>query len=565
MSTYCIHPSRGSDSHPGTREEPWKTFGPLCSHQLGPGERLEVFPGTYTRGLLLRAAGSAENPVQVLFHPGDYHVFPGGGPERLYNISNCNDDADTPKTVALLIESSQHVDLSGEGARVICRGKMIEVGIDRSHTIRVSGFALDYHRPTVSEWTVLSATSGHADLAVHEHSSYEVKSNAITWVGEGWEYTTGLAQDLNPTTHRVERVPDPLATMTVEETGPNRLRVYGEHTMREGHVFQLRDTFRDCAGIFVQQSAHITFSDIDIYFMHGMGVLCQFSDTITLERVAIAPEKDSGRTTAAWADCTHFSGCRGRIVLQDCVFRGAHDDAVNIHGTHLRIIEGTGERQVRVRFMHRQTYGFPAFNPGDDIEFVRWDSLEPFGTSRVVHAELTEPREMLLTLNTPLPEWRTDDVIENTSWTPEVEIRGCMAMRIPSRGFLLTTRKPVLVTGNTFIRVRNGIHIESDAEGWFESGCVRDMVIRGNTFLNGKGPAIRISPHNSVPNPGVHRNIVIRDNVFDLAEEQVAVEAMGVTGLVARDNRRTGVSRNDRAMVVDTCAEVTVEEPVYRE
>jgi hypothetical protein len=82
--------------------------------------------------------------------------------------------------------------------------------------------------------------------------------------------------------------------------------------------------------------------------------------------------------------------------------------------------------------------------------------------------------EMMLTLQNPLPEdIRENDVLENVTWTPEVEIRGCKVSHIPTRGFLITTRRPVLVEDNEF-RATNmsAILIEDDAAGWFESGCV---------------------------------------------------------------------------------------------
>jgi len=61
----------------------------------------------------------------------------------------------------------------------------------------------------------------------------------------------------------------------------------------------------------------------------------------------------------------------------------AHDDAINVHGTHLRIVERLVGRKVKVRFMHPQTFGFMAFNSGDEIEFVRSDSLATYGANRV--------------------------------------------------------------------------------------------------------------------------------------------------------------------------------------
>lgn len=68
----------------------------------------------------------------------------------------------------------------------------------------------------------------------------------------------------------------------------------------------------------------------------------------------------------------------------------------------------------------------------------------------------------------------------------------------------------------------SAILIEGDAEGWFESGPVNDVLIRENTFVDcayngGPGNAvIAINPSNSVINANrpVHKNIRIENNLF---------------------------------------------------
>jgi hypothetical protein len=100
------------------------------------------------------------------------------------------------------------------------------------------------------------------------------------------------------------------------------------------------------------------------------------------------------------------------------------------------------------------------------------------------------------------------------------------------RGFLLTTRGKVLVEGNTFHRCKMpAILIEGDANNWYESGSIRDMTIRGNTFI---GCGIAINPHVRSGDDPVHKNIRIVDNTF---KEGAGISAHHTAGLTISGNR----------------------------
>ncbi len=572
--TYYIDPIAGDDASSGTaKSQRWRSFAPLNRLTLSAGDRVEIIaPGAFEESLVLRGRGTVEAPITVHFAPGRYDFHPTRALKRQYYISNCNGDPEGEKAIGILVENAAHVRICGPGARIVYRGKMIELCIDHAEAVTVCGLQFDYHRPTVSELTVVAATDVSAELGIHKDSAYRVENGALVWEGEGWTCGPGteqlLAQEYAPENGRLRRCRNPLEGLRIESVSPYRVRAAGEHNMPVNHVFQFRDGRRDCVGVFVNRSTDVTFREVDFLFMHGMGVLCQFSENITLGTVRIAPDADSGRTCAAWADCFHASGCRGKITVRDCLFSGAQDDAINVHGTHLRIVEEVSRHRVKVRFMHRQTYGFMAFNAGDDIEFVRWASLEPYAANRVTAAEMLDPKELLLTLAQPVPaDWRENDAVENVTWTPEVEARGCRVRRIPTRGFLLTTRRKVVVADNLFDRTwMSGILVECDAEGWFESGCVRDMTITGNRFVDCGKAAVCVNPRNSKPNPAIHRNIRIADNEFVLGMG-LAVQAKGTTGLTIAGNTVQTGSPIDEAgvFVADDCLDVGIENNRFEE
>jgi len=188
--------------------------------------------------------------------------------------------------------------------------------------------------------------------------------------------------------------------------------------------------------------------------------------------------------------------------------------------------------------MHKQTYGFMAFNPGDEIDFVNKESYKSYGLNKVKDAILLNPKEILITLEESAPEeLNLEDVIENVTWTPEVEIRGCDVSWIPTRGFLISTRRKVIVEDNEFLSTHmNAILMAIDANNWFESGYVRDMTIRNNKFIRCAEPVILIEPGNSAANNSVYQNVKIENNEF-LLRNEVIVKAKSTKGLSIKGNK----------------------------
>lgn len=217
--------------------------------------------------------------------------------------------------------------------------------------------------------------------------------------------------------------------------------------------------------------------------------------------------------------------------------------------------------------MHKQTYGFMAVNPGDEIEFVDAASYESHGLNKVKDAILINPKEILLTLEKSVPrELELEDVIENVTWTPEVEIRGCHVSWIPTRGFLLATRKKILVEENEFLANHMGaILLGIDANNWFESGFVRDMTIRNNRFIRNAEPVLLIAPNNSAANNSIHQNIKIENNEFLLRNELI-LRAKSANNITFSGNTILSEKKLNDKIIIETsdCSNIVVGQNQYR-
>ncbi len=490
-------------------------------------------------------------PVVLSCERGRYDFYPTHATKAKYYISNTasfDENPDVTKTIGILLQGLRNVTLDGNGSLFVFHGKQTMIVVDGCEEVAIRNLRLDYEQPTVAEMTVEGIGAGFLDVAVHKDSRYEADNGAVTWVGEGWRFRDGPMQEYDPLTDTTWRIDNAVAAAArVEEREPGRLRLFFDAGRMPptavGRVLQTRDGIRDQVGALVIRSRKVEWSDMGVHFMHGLGLVCQFSEDVSFERMELAPRPETGRTVAAFADFIHVSGCRGLIRVADSRFAGAHDDVINVHGTYLRVAGKPSADEVLLRFMHPQSYGFPAFFPGDCIEFIRSESLAAYAEAVVIEAALVDPHVMRIKLDRDVPEaLRGDDVVENVTWTPEVEIVNNRMARIPTRGVLVTTRGRALIEGNRFERMTmSAVLVAGDAGSWYESGSVDNLTIRDNTFVECGGAdhaVIAISPENSEAEEEqyVHARIVIEGNRFEMRDAPL-LEARSVEHLTFVDNQ----------------------------
>ena len=540
---------------------------------------IEISPeqGKDNENLMLaleKAAGYKGKPVTVRLSPGIYELDRSKSTQVLYHISNTtseSEDPDPTKHIGLYLHSLKNITIDGCGSTLQMNGEMTSFVFDRCEGIILKNLNIDYKHPTQTEVEVLEEGKDYLIVQVHPTSQYRIVDEQLEWYGDGWSFKNGIAQSYDRASNMTWRSWSPMENLIrAVELRPNVLYLQYKEKPQVGlHiVFQMRDSFRDEVSGFVNRSKNVQLENLNFYYLGNFGVVCQYSENVTFDRCNFAPRPDSGRTNAGFADFIQVSGCRGMIDIRNSRFSGAHDDPINIHGTHLRVTEFLSPNRLKVRFMHDQTFGFEAFFKGDDIELVDPLSLLAVEKAKVKEAKLVTPREMELTLSGPLsPEviQRKDLVVENVLWTPEVRITNNYFERIPTRGILITTRRKSLIEGNTFYGMQmSGILVADDGLSWYESGPVHDLTIRRNTLFNCGEPVINIDPENREYKGAVHKNITIEENYFYMRKNSSSViRAKAVNGLVIRHNLiyTSDAEKNKESDFIQTrdCNEVSVE------
>lgn len=500
-------------------------------------------------------ASQAGDGAEIHLGRGEFHFHADHAAKLPYRVSNTASEAEhgtAVKHVGMLLKGLRNVMLRGSGKEtlIVTHGEMTPWVIDSCTDVKLCNLVIDAADPSVAEMTVTSI-DGHVMTArPHSQSAYVLRDGKLYWRGEGWEFTDGVAQLHNPAGGQSLRCESPIAEATAVEALPDgelRLTFGGKAPEASvGDTYQMRHSIRSEVAGLINASHNITLSDIEFGFMGNFGVVAQMSTNLTYRKLRCAPREATGRTNAGFADFLQVSSCGGRVVIDSCEFAGSHDDPINIHGTH-QLVTASGDSTLIVRYMHPQTFGFKGFNSGDTIAVTDPRTLLTECTAVVSHAVMTDPYTTLLTLDRPADHSMKGMVIENLTMTPAVRITGCSFTLTPTRGVLVTTRRPVVIEGCRFVKCpMAAILIADDGRSWYESGAVRDVTITGNRFIDCSQPVISIAPEaDPVDGRYVHSNIRITGNEF-VSDEPTVISALSVDGLHVSGNRvtdRTGASQ----------------------
>ncbi len=484
--------------------------------------------------------------VTIKLTASDYHISRAMSSPYLYYISNTTSADENPnpvKHIGLWLRNIKNLTIDGCGARFITHGEMTTFVIDSCDNVMLKNVTVMAADPSVPEMVVMETRSQVLVARPTEGSRYEITGDGrFYWVGEGWRFTDGIAQIYYPDKKVTHRCNSPLTELSYVQECGGLLHFWFHDTPPEampGDVYQMRHSYRTEVCGFIHRSKNVALKNCTFNFMGNFGVVGQYSENLTFHRLLCAPPPTSERTCAGFADFIQMSGCKGKIAITDSHFEGAQDDLINIHGTHLKVMDYPAPNKVKVRFMHGQSYGFDAFSPDDNIEFVDTHTLLCLQSAKVKAVNRIDNYNILLTLNIPVSEDvrnLENVVVENVSWTPDVEIVGNYFACTPTRGILVTTRGKILIAENTFFCIpMSAVFISDDARGWYESGPVRDVVIARNYFYECNSPVISILPENDKYEGAVHCNIAILNNRFVLSQD-VAVQARSTDGLMVKGN-----------------------------
>lgn len=480
-----------------------------------------------------------------------YSVWQGDCPLRSgYYFSNMASREENPygeHRAALYLKGKKNVTIDGNGATLLIHGVVTPLLFDGCEGITVKNLTIDYARPTMSEFVVERKEGDGYVLYIHEEFFFEVDDNRLLWIGEKgedgaplWSYSYKgddvLSMYYDPKNGQMKMmkrwgenirpsVPD---FARIERIDPTHVFVELKNEgafLPIGCTVQTRKIVRNEAGACFWYCKDVRLENVQIRAMHGFGLLSQYCENVTYQGVTCLPK--AGRTVASNADFFHYSGCKGNILVEGCRLAAGHDDFINVHGTHLRVMEwGQTEKRLRLRFIHPQSWGFEAFRAGDRIELIEWDTLLPYAQAEIVGVERVNDTDVSLILDREISVKTLEkDVVENATWTASLTVRNNEFGGTGARGILCTTRQPILIENNTFTNVNGGVLVvEDDCNFWFESGYTRQIIFRNNRLIGcaygfeGEGcPLIQVTPQvlSKTTNEPVHGTLILENNTIE--------------------------------------------------
>lgn len=500
--------------------------------------------------------------IVLRFPKGRYHFHEAGAAVREYYISN--HDQDNPKKVGIALEDMKNLTLDGQGSEFIFYGRMIPVSLLRSADCVLKNFSVDFAAPHIAQVEVIeNSPSGGITFEVAPWVNYRIaKDSVFESYGEGWKMRHPWGIAFEGKTKRLVYNTSDIACPTkgATEVAPRRVNApnWKDARLVPGTVIAMRGYGRPTPGVFLSHNTNTSLLNIRVHYAEGMGLLAQLCDNITLDGFSVCLKGDDDpRYFTTQADATHFSGCKGKIVSRNGLYEGMMDDAINVHGTYLKVVKRVDDRTLIGRYMHGQAWGFDWGFQGDSVQFVSSETMELVGGKNLIasirpHDKETVDgaREFVISFNESIDPTISEQSgfgIENLTWTPEVLFADNTIRNNRARGTLFSTPRETIVENNLFDHTSGtAILLCGDCNGWYETGACRNVTIRNNRFVNALTNMFQftnavISIYPEIPNlkdqqKYFHSGIVIENNEFETFDAPI-LYAKSVDGLIFRNNK----------------------------
>ncbi len=442
----------------------------------------------------------------------------------------------TPYYVALSFSDIDSLIIDGQGSTLIFDGLIQPFSFRNCKNIVLRNFKIDWKRPLFTEGMVTAVKDNVLEVKVFPEYPIQGGEPVVSF------------QNFIPSTGRLGGVCPFSNVSSFKKIDPATVQVMSDDAkfIKPGEIVIFRHIYEYRPGFDLFNTQNIRFNDITIYSLPGMGIFATRCKNILIRGLKVMP---SGKHIMSGnVDATHFISCEGTVEIDSSYFEGMGDDALNVHGYYYTVKQKIDAFSLLMFIAHsndpdEKMKDYPS--KGDRIEFIHKENLFAYDSAVIDSVYFDEQNnESFIRLSNPLPpKFSTQDLIANVTRLPKLVFTNNTVRNIRGRGVLVQTRD-ALIEHNSFEGCTGqAIHVNT-AYPWMESAGTRNIRIRSNRFIDcGMGnttycdaTAIVVETESAEQKPGVHKNILIEDNLI-IGGDKPALYLSSVDSVCIRMNR----------------------------
>ena len=438
---------------------------------------------------------------------------------------------DAPYVIGLDLTGSKDITIEADGATILLEGWYETISIVNAKNITIKGFALKHKRPPFTTGNIVNTTTDYFDIQI-DTLRYPFIKDSVT--GRIHFFDIEKQRIYTGAWHERKEWID-------EQT----VRIYSKATPKKGDLCILRHSAHYRPAVMIKESSDIRVENLKIHSHPGMGIVGHRSENITLKNLQVIPA--AGTVVSTNTDATHFTSCKGEIILDACKFGGQGDDCTNIHNYYWSVYNGENPKEIFIAVekadLHALSPDYP--DKGDTLSLVsRYDisTVDNYIVSEVDTSAYSKNSRIKVILDKHITSNTDDYYMTNMTRRPSVKILNNTVRSHMARAYLIKSRN-VRIEGNV-IQSCSGTAIQLGAEaGWRESAPVENILIENNWIIGcgyghgkQKGSAISVSINGIKTDPTLaNKNIVIRNNVIQ-AEGENAIYVSAAKNITITDN-----------------------------
>lgn len=419
----------------------------------------------------LAAAENSSTPAEVFL------------PAGTYKISSTNE-------YALTLDGVSDICLKGEGSNTVLLVSNPEnggVGVLSCTNILLEGFTVDYDPVPFTQGTITAVDTSAGTFDLQIDSGYlELDDPCFISAPQKW----GLAVDLSREAYDVWAY----FSSSWSNLGSRVWRMSADDpSYLAAHPLSIGDRYAHMARRYDAYAVGSFFCDgirlrnVSVHAAAALSTGWKFCSGVDIDGLQVIVKPNSGRLIAANGDGIHSAGCSDGLRIENCVFDGLPDDAINIHGRGGLVIQNVSDTVKRIGLPRTPT----VFEPGDEVQ-IYFRGGGGFTNATVISSAMINDVVMEVEFDRALPNlaasWGSGDKVSNASRCGEGSLIANNYFGTQrGRGILLRSRE-IMIRDNYF---RNpslaGMAVDLRHEDWSvtEGPVSKNITILNNTIEGG--------------------------------------------------------------------------------